>query len=158
MMTLTGVRSMRAVVDLCACWAAATRSIGTVGYCDACAEELLAPMRARIFADECGVGCGVQRGLRRPDYGRNWAELACNVCPATWVGLLGETCDWCIVRLSKQHLEQRKLLLRPSLPDRADTHRSTAVKAWLQRLARGVDAELITSTEADRVALIEVSA
>jgi hypothetical protein len=40
-------------------------------------------------------GVGRQNGPLRPDYGPNWAELKCDQCGATWVGVIGDPCGWC---------------------------------------------------------------
>lgn len=140
----------RAVVtELCSCGALAHRTIAAVAYCDICADELLDPIRARVLADESGVGIGRQRGPLRPDYGHRWAELACTVCDATWTGRIGTPCAYCEHRAVRLVELQRRRILRPELPTVADRHRSDALDAWYGRLARAVRAGIISEHDAD---------
>jgi hypothetical protein len=140
------------VTELCRCGAIAYRLLGTVAHCDTCAEEFLAPIRARVILDESGIGRGHQTGPLRPDYGTNWADLTCTVCPYEWTGPIGETCAACIDRAARTVELQRRRLLRPELPPIDDHRRRAAVDAWHGRLARAVVAGIITDVEADSAA------
>jgi len=75
--------------------------------------------------------------------------LECAVCAASWVGPIGEPCGWCSRRLERTVAEQRRLLLRPDLPERADTHRIDALKAWGARLRVAHRAGIITRDDLD---------
>lgn len=100
------------------------------------------------MSDADASGAGRQRGPLRPDWGEDWAELACDRCGASWVGPIGEACDWCAVALERMRVWQAEKLLQPELPDRDDARRRHSLEAWAERLARGVEAELITAAEA----------
>lgn len=83
------------VLDLneCHCGQPATRLLGARPYCDECAQEILAPIRAKHPSN------GQQTGPLRPDYGPGWAELTCTTCGYQWVGTIGEPCGRCVERL-----------------------------------------------------------
>jgi hypothetical protein len=78
----------------CSCGASPTRTLGSISYCDECAETVLEPIR-RSIAERDGIGFGEQIGPLRPDWGRRWALLGCVQCDASWVGPIGESCWWC---------------------------------------------------------------
>jgi hypothetical protein len=134
------------------CAATATRTIGTGTYCDRCADELLAPIRARVIVDESGAGVGQQTGPLRPDYGDQWADLTCTTCDAEWTGPIGEPCAWCLHRAVRLVELQRRLLVHPELPEPGHRGHSAAVDAWHERLARAVQAGVITIDDADTAA------
>ena len=94
------------------------------------------------------IGHGPQTGPLRPDWGDNWADLACTVCNATWTGPIGEPCAYCEWAIVNMQRWQAELLLEPDLPDRDDQRWANAVDAWADRLARAVDAGLVTAREA----------
>jgi len=41
------------------------------------------------------LGIGIQAGPIRIDYGPNHAQLECDVCHATWIGEIGDWCNYC---------------------------------------------------------------
>ena len=137
------------VTELCRCGAIAYRLIGTVAHCDACADELLEPIRGRVILDESGIGTGRQVGVLRTDFGDRWADLACTLCPYQWVGPIAETCPACTDRAVRLQELQRARILRPVLPEPADPRYSAAMDAWHARIAGAVVAGLITADEAD---------
>lgn len=95
-----------------------------------------------------GIGC--QHGPLRPDWGPGWADLQCDVCQATWTGPIGEDCEYCH-RWHELALEtQRTVLLWPELPDPESDRYPPAIKAWAERLAQAVIAEIITQREAHK--------
>ena len=94
--TLTWTRIVTSSRSLsrCSCGASAVRTLGSISYCAECVEIVLAPIRVAV-AERDGIGFGFQIGRRRFDWGRRWAELACSLCDASWVGPIGERCYWC---------------------------------------------------------------
>lgn len=134
-------------IENCACGQPATRTLGARPYCDECAEQVLGPIRKRV-ARRDGVGYGVQTGRRRPDWGFSYADLTCNLCGAAWTGPVYERCSWCEDALDKMRAWQAEMLLDPDLPDRDDVRYPGAAVAWMERLERGVQAGLITDTQA----------
>jgi hypothetical protein len=135
--------------ELCRCGTIAHRTLGTIAYCERCADELLEPIRARIITNESGAGHGTQTGPLRPDYGRGWADLTCTVCHYQWTGPIGEPCSTCEARTARLVEEQRRRLLRPELPEATSARWAAAVDSWHERLARAVTAGTITAHEAD---------
>lgn len=66
-------------------------------------------------------GRGFQDGPLRPDFGEGWAELRCDQCSATWVGVIGDPCGWCQdaridMQLGQQALDRRNGRLH-AVPD-----------------------------------------
>lgn len=68
------------------------RRLGVQGYCSVHLDELYAGFDPSVFAYH---GVGLQAGPLAPAFGPLYAELACNACAATWVGVPGEPCGWC---------------------------------------------------------------
>jgi hypothetical protein len=95
------------------------------------------------------TGHGAQHGPMRPDWAPGFADLQCDQCKATWTGPIGEPCGYCAVALENMRRWQAEKLLRPELPDPADTRRPAAIVAWARRLAVAVKAGHITRTHAD---------
>lgn len=113
-------------------------------------------------------GVGEIVGQRRPEYGPDVYDLACD-CGATWSGGPGTPCPWCVAAAERQRHEQRRLLLFPPwLRDggprydelaeidrriwdatRGQTRDADSLRAWGERLARAVTAGLITADEAE---------
>jgi hypothetical protein len=111
-------------------------------------------------------------GIPRPDHGTGYQERVCTECDASWVGLADDGCGWCERALERQRADQRLLLLDPphlrtSVGDprydqlcedsklvwdvtRGQRRGTDSVLAWTQRLARAVEAELITRREAEQ--------
>ena len=65
------------------------------------------------------------------------------------VGLAWEQCPYCIDRDERMRNRQRRLLLRPELPDRDDNARPGALEAWGDRLAHGISTGVVTAADAD---------
>lgn len=134
----------------CACGQeATTTNVARTAMCETCAVTLLDIVRGRLTARRDGVGQGWQTGPLRPDYGPNWADLMCDSCGAGWTGPFGDPCSWCEKRVEQMRAGQRRLLLRPDLPDRADRQRSGSVKAWGDRLRIGYEAGTISRHDLD---------
>lgn len=109
-------------------------------------------------------------GVPRPDHGPGYRQHLCATCGAGWVGLDGEGCWWCQAALERQQADERRLLLEArwlhkgtgrydelSEADRAVWDRTRgqvrgahSVEAWVARLARAVEAGLVTEAEAVR--------
>ena len=133
------------------CGALPAGCVGTVAYCAVCADAMLAAVRDRVesrVSDESGIGAG-NPAAPRPDHGAGFADLACNLCGAGWVGLAWEQCPYCIDRDERMRNRQRRLLLRPELPDRDDNARPGALEAWGDRLAHGISTGVVTAADAD---------
>lgn len=132
------------------CAADAVRTLGRFPYCEACADDVLDGIRESLRARGVMQGWGARCGRERPDLGPGMADLRCTdeSCLATWVGRHGDPCGWCERRLELLREGQAKLLLNPVLPDGDDARHDGAVKAWGERLARGVEAELISEQQA----------
>lgn len=131
----------------CRCGAPGAHPAGTVDLCPICFDRLLGDVRARHVAEIGSVGFGRQDGPVRPDWGPGWAELRCTVCDATWTGIVGEDCGYCIRFLEIAQDAQRAVLLRPELPDEP-TRRADALRTWAHRLRDAVAADLVTDWEA----------
>lgn len=116
-------------LDGCSCGQPAVRTIGAVAYCTACAEQILAPLRARHPS-----GHGYQAGRMRPDWGDDCAELECDNCHAGWVGPIGETCSWCL-----QAADEPRRLKLASAPPRNLNGQQNATQA---RISEDPDDEL----------------
>jgi hypothetical protein len=93
-------------------------------------------------------GHGQQAGILRPEYGDGWAELTCDECDATWVGPIGEACNWCATALDNMRKWQaEKVLLCPEV-DVEDERYVGVMEAWGQRLHVAVTAGLVTADQA----------
>jgi hypothetical protein len=101
-------------------------------------------------------GIGRQAGPLRPDYGPDWAELACDQCSATWVGRIGDPCDWCEKALERMRQWAGEDALRPPEVDPDDIRYDARMAAWAGRLRRAVSVGLIL--EADAVAALRKAA
>lgn len=93
-------------------------------------------------------GIGRQDGIRRPEYGPGYADLACDPCGATWVGLPGDPCGWCNMAEERQRQWQAQMILTPELPDPESIEFEDAARAWGKRLGRALRAELVTEPKA----------
>ncbi len=139
------------------CAAAAVRTLGTEDLCGACAEQILAPIRARVIERDGptaittavdGSGIGRQNGPLRPDYAPGWADLACDQCGATWVGLIGQACAWCQAAIDGYLNRRRTATLTPPAVHSDDRRRPRVLATWVERLDWAVEAELISVQDA----------
>lgn len=121
------------------------RNVGSRGYCVTHYEALVRTFKPETFALN---GIGLTAGCLRPDYGEHYAELECIACAATWIGLPADPCPWCARRRANQEQWQHDLLLDPPEIDPADADRPARLKAWADRLARGIEIGIITAAEA----------
>jgi hypothetical protein len=124
--------------------------IGAYFYCAGHAELLLGPIRERVMLREGFEGIGRSNGVYRPDHGPGMFELDCSACGYGWVGLAGQECNACAVTRERLAKWQAEKLLRPELPDRDSPRFDGAFEAWAERLARGVDAGLVTAHDATK--------
>ena len=95
-----------------------------------------------------GIGHG-QPTRHRPDHTPTYYDLECDTCQATWVGPIYEACIWCETALEHQQAWQAELTLTPPDIDPDDEHYADTMRTWAQRLARAVESELVTRTQAD---------
>ena len=130
------------------CKSQAWRTLGSLAYCQPCREELLQPIHERAFLPEGFDGTGRPTGTHTGAASRHIQELECHQCAATWVGKPGEYCAYCAGLYSRSVSEQKRLLLRPELPDTDSTTRPAALTAWADRLAVAITAEVITRQQA----------
>ncbi len=117
------------------CRAPRYRDLGVVSYC----ADHLAEIYATFDPSHFGViGYGLPDGP--------WQR--CIRCGATWEGHIGQQCRWCwreydsLIRLSAE------AVLVPPDCDHNDARRADALRAWAERLAAAVKAELITEQNA----------
>jgi len=127
----------------------ATGTVGAVALCDLHADEVLDPIRKRVFRQEGFDGIGMPTAPR-PDWGPLFHDLECSGCAATFVGKRKTPCPWCEGLYERSVAEQRLILLRPDFPASDAKNYDAAVKAWIERVGRGVVADVITETEARR--------
>lgn len=95
---------------------------------------------------------GLPAGLYRPELGPAIRDLECNVCGATWAGIIGDACWWCQRGLEIQLEHQADLLLTAPDTDPADATYEARMGAWAERLAVGIDAGIITERQARNAA------
>jgi hypothetical protein len=121
-------------------------------WCESCWSEI----RDRVILPEGfdGVGRAIAPRL---DWGEQFHDLECDQCEAEWVGRDGEQCQFCAGLYARLLAEQKQLVLRPELPDAADPRRSSAERAWAERLATSVTAGIVSERDArwalERVAI-----
>jgi hypothetical protein len=94
------------------------------------------------------LGHGQQDGPMRPDYGLGWADLRCDRCAATWVGIINDPCGWCERSRLLLIDAQRAILRDPELCDPADTRYPEQRRQWAQRLVTATAAGICTRGEA----------
>lgn len=136
-------------------------SVDTEVICGRCnAEPATIPMAITYWCAECWSELqtrtilpegfdGVGREITpRPDWGPQYRDLECSECAATWVGPLLEPCPYCAGLFERSVAEQKTLVLRPDLPDVGNPRRTTAERAWAERLAVAVQAGTVTEREA----------
>jgi hypothetical protein len=130
---------MSAAIDLWPCdqcGAPGVRNIGTRGYCWVHAGELFA--RFTTFTGMPGIG--LPTGLAdMPGVGR----VQCSACEASWIGTIGESCDWCQRHLDALHHHQATAVLTP--PESRD---EASMVSWAQRMHSAVTAGLVPIEQA----------
>lgn len=131
----------------CRCGTDGVRDIGAHGYCAAHLEQLYATFDRSVFAY---AGVGVQAGTLRPDFGPHYANLACNACEATWVGVVGDPCEWCARSYTTMIDHRHDLVLTPPDVDPDDRRRRPALVAWAKRLEVAVADGTVATDEARR--------
>lgn len=113
-------------------------------------------------------------GVPRPDHGPGFRQRSCATCQAGWIGHErdGDWCPWCEAAEERQVAFERLLLLDPpwlhhdagnrrydELSDddktvwdrtRGQARGTHSVRTWVERLARAVEAGLISEVEANR--------
>lgn len=109
--------------------------LGTVAYCDGCADDFLAPLRYRH-----GLPI-IER--KAPNHGDGWYWLRCHICDADWVGRRNDECAYCAIRIERTIADQRQALLHPACLDSGH-----AIAIWRERLRHAIDSEVITESEA----------
>lgn len=111
-------------------------------------------------------------GVPRPDHGQGFRQILCPTCGAGWVGHErdGDWCPWCEAAAARHRALERRLLLDPpwlasdvgsarydALGDadkavwdrtRGQRRNVDSVEVWTARLARAVEAGVITQAEA----------
>lgn len=89
-------------------------------------------------------GVGVRVGPFRDDHGPHAANLECDACDASWVGIPGDPCAYCANLREAIDNEHGTRVLRP--PN--DTTDTNAMTAWLARLKVAVTAGTISDNDA----------
>lgn len=95
-------------------------------------------------------GHGYQVGPLRPDWGPQWADLACDACGATWTGPIGEPCWYCARARQLMLDHQAAATLTPPDVEPDDIGYTTAVGAWLDRMTIAAEAGIIARDELRR--------
>lgn len=130
------------------------RNLAAHGYCWTHYADMLAGYDPASFdLDGFAIPCG----RLRPDHGQHYADCRCIACGATWVALPGESCPWCERRRELRDEHQRELLLAAPDVETGDHDHDRRLKAWAERMARGVAAGLVTEAEARRAWAREVA-
>ncbi|MBU6315707.1 MAG: hypothetical protein KGR47_04305 [Acidobacteria bacterium] len=130
--------------DCWKCGAHGVRNVGTRGYCGIHLAELFAQFSNDPWACD---GIAVTAGVARPEFGHGCTDVRCAACTATWVGVPGTRCPWCIRQRAVMLETQRAQLLHPPEPEASDA----TFEAWGERLKRAVVAGIITRDDAARV-------
>jgi len=126
--------------ETCLCGRQAVAWLGTVGYCVEHHEDAVGAIWQSVALR--GVGVAEVGGEVAVD---GSTMLTCSSCQAEWCGFEGEPCVWCQRRRESIVEDQRRVLLRDSVPDPADVD---AVNAWVARVAVAVAAGYVTADEA----------
>jgi hypothetical protein len=129
------------------CGAPGVKNLAAHGYCSEHFADVLRSFDSAVFLAH---GIGLQTGVLRPDWGPTFAELTCVACDASWVGQIGEACGWCARNRELIVRYQADITTTPPDVDRDDRNYGRRMRAWAERLARAVDAGVITEADADR--------
>lgn len=121
------------------CGAPAVRDLGAESFCASHLGNLYRSFQSPVFS-ECGLGL--------PGHTTDDHDLKCVRCDATWYGIAGEECAYCINAYMAQLEWQATLLLRAPEVDPDDATWHDRMAAWVERLKRGVEAGLITDQQA----------
>lgn len=120
--------------------------------CDLCLDELAERVAAHTALRGYGrrvEPCQVDADIRAR-FPASYVMMRCTSasCNSTWYGPRNEPCSACATALEGMQRHQAELVLQPELPDRDNARYDAALRAWGERLARGVEAELITEQQA----------
>lgn len=124
------------------------RQVLAVHVCADCWWRTFGEAHARHEYEEHGHGSMLQSGRKRPDYGNGWADCSCSVCGYQAVAPIGDPCHACIIAAERHRAWHVEKLLTPPDVDRDDPSSRGRLEAWVERLARAVDSELITEAQA----------
>jgi len=120
------------------------------GICAPCYDELAERVAAHTAlrghgrrVEPCQLAAAI-----RARFPSQYCMLRCTSCSSTWYGPRGESCSGCAADLDRMQRHQAQVLLTPELPDVDDARYDGAVRAWGERLARAVEAELISEQTA----------
>ena len=138
------------------CGKTAVHEIGTSSYCAVHLDAILAGIRARVIEREAHDGVGRQSGELLPEWGEGWAILKCDMCHASWGGIDGDRCSWCLDRAATVLTEQAAKVLRRPAVDPADKRYDAVMHSWAARLGRAVGAGIITEAQG-RAALARIA-
>src|SRR6185295_16664374 len=73
---------------------------------------------------------GLVAGIAHPEYGPAMYDLQCQLCDATWVGIPGDDCWWCLRAEQIQLEHQTDLLLTPPDVHPDDVLYEKRMTAW----------------------------
>ncbi len=127
-----------------------------VHLCVDCWWDTFGEAHARHELARHGHGTMLQTGRKRPDFGNAFADCTCTACSYQAVAPVGEPCGPCVASAEQQRAWQAEKVLTPPDIDPDDRNRDGRLKAWAERLARAVAAELITEAQARMVLKREV--
>jgi hypothetical protein len=130
------------------CNGAGVRNVGSKGHCGAHLAALYSTFNKNVFAFN---GVGNQNGVMRPDYGPAHTHLECNACEATWVGIPGESCNWCKTSHQQLIAHQAELVTQPPDIEPNNAQYGAAIEAWSYRLDVAVNAGVIDQHLAERL-------
>lgn len=111
------------------------KNLGIHGYCIDHLAELTALLDPSVHSV---IGYGLPDGP--------WQR--CVRCGATWDGYAFQSCRWCWAEYDSLIRLSVKAVLTPPDVDPDDARHPNALRAWAERLAAAVKAELITEQDA----------
>ncbi len=123
-----------------------SRPVAAQDWCEPCWLTFRDDVTRRVITETPSTL--VQRGVLRPDHGAGMAEVECLSCAATLVAVPLDPCPYCEVAWERMVQWQAEKLLRPQLPDPDDVRFLASAQAWLDRMAVGVSAGIITEAQA----------